>query len=129
MKLDVTDPQDRAILEAARSWGVSPSIFLGRPRDTGIPEWLEQDRQAALDLLAWESQLCPGCRFPLAETTDPKNEFLYVVPHPIRCHRCTAIDQAQDRYADRPSPSAQLMPVDLLPAALDDPEVVTEPVE
>lgn len=112
-ELDVTDPQDRAILEAARAWGVAPSIFLGRVRVDGVPEWLEQDRQAALDLLGWESQLCPGCRQPVAETTDPVNEERYVVPHPLRCHRCTAIDQAHDRYQDMHSPGALLLPVEL----------------
>jgi hypothetical protein len=128
MRLDVTDAGDRAVIEAARSWGVAPSILLGRQRTstttqwagttqtTHDAEWTDEDLGAALDLLAWEAALCPGCRYPLAETTAPENEERYFMPAEVRCHRCTASDQAQDRLQDRHSPSALLIPIELRPA-------------
>lgn len=138
---DVFDPQHRAVLEAARAWGVAPSIFMGRKRTSTITdwadarhfthdaEWTEEDRTAAIALARYESELCPGCRHPLAETTDARNEERYVVPHPIRCHRCTATEQAQERFQDWPTPSALLIPVELRPAVLDDAQVGAEPIQ
>lgn len=123
VKFDISDPAHRAVLEAARAWGVAPSIFLGRERTSSTsrwagtthsvhsPEWTDDDRTAALDLQAYEASLCPGCRHPVAETTAPEAEERYHVPHPIRCHRCTATEQAQERFQDMPSPGALLMPV------------------
>lgn len=113
MRLDVTDPGHRAVIVAARTWGVPPSIFLGRVRVDGVPEWLDEDRQAAFDLAAYEAELCPGCREPLAETTKPANEFLYRAELAGRCHRCTAADQLSTALQDRPSPSALLVSVTL----------------
>jgi hypothetical protein len=138
---DVFDPEHRAVLEAARAWGVPPSIFMGRQRTSTITdwagaqhfthdaEWTEEDRTAAVALARYEAELCPGCRHPLAETTDPANEERYVVPHPIRCHRCTATAQAQDRFEDMLTPSALLIPVELRPAVLDDAQVGAEPIQ
>jgi hypothetical protein len=111
--LDVTDPYDRAIVEAARAWAVPPSIFLGRVHLDGVPDWLEDDQRAALDLLAYEAQLCPGCKQPMAETTDPANEFRYVAEPPIRCHRCTTTSVASDAMQSNPHPSALFVPIRL----------------
>lgn len=77
------------------------------------PEWTEDDRQAALDLRGYEADLCPGCRHPLAETTDPGNEGRYVASLAVRCHRCTATDQASEASQSAPNPSALLIPVEL----------------
>jgi hypothetical protein len=63
---------------------------------TSAEEWTFDDRQAAMDLAVYESELCQGCGYPLEETTDPGNEFAYVADPPIRCHRCTASESAQD---------------------------------
>lgn len=126
MKFDVTDPDDRAVLEAARAWGVAPSVFLGYGRSVTEHQynalgqlvrsstssaWTDDDRTAALDLLAHEASLCPGCGHPVAETTAPEAEERYHVPYPIRCHRCTATEQAQVRFQDMPTPAALLLPV------------------
>jgi hypothetical protein len=139
--LNASNPQDRIVLEAARSWGVAPSILLGRARTsvtknwagttqtTHDAEWTQDDLQAALSLLMWEAALCPGCRHPLAETTAAENEERYVVPHPIRCHRCTATEQAQERFQDMLSPSALLIPVEFRPATVESPQVSAESVQ
>jgi len=141
VKFDITDPGHRGILETARSWGVPPSVFLGRrvrsliEEHDGVrtlvqePLWTEDDLQAALDLTGYEAGLCPGCKHPLSETTALENEERYFVPHPIRCHRCTATEQAQELFQDRPSASALLIPVELRPPVLDDTQVAAEPVQ
>lgn len=113
MALDVADPSHRAVIQAARAWGVPVTIFLGRVRVDGVPEWLEEDRKAALDLVAYEAALCPGCSHPLEETTDPGNEERYVAELAGRCHRCTASEQLSKTLQDRPSPSALLISVKL----------------
>lgn len=41
-------------------------------------------------LSEYEAELCPGCGGLLSETTDPGNEYAWVV-EAKRCHRCTAI--------------------------------------
>jgi hypothetical protein len=120
------DPALRAVLETARTWGVSPSRFMGRePHVTVVPlqdggwrhvrepEWTDEDRDMALALAAYESDLCPGCRHPLSETTRPEREELYVPAQPIRCWRCTAASIAGDAYAEERHASALLLQVDL----------------
>lgn len=107
---DVSDPHDRAILSVARTWGVSPSRFMGESKPqlvqhipngdsiiTETEEWTFDDRQAAMDLAVYESECCSGCGQPLAETSDPDKEFGYIAElPPVRCHRCTASELAQD---------------------------------
>lgn len=123
------DPGLRAALEAARAWGVSPSRFLGREPATAVmpalngsggwrfvrePEWLEEDRALALAFGIYEADLCPGCRHPLAETTDAAHEFAYRPGAPIRCHRCTVSSMAANAYAEQPHASALLLPIELV---------------
>jgi hypothetical protein len=104
MTWDPTNDLDRAILKTARSWGVSPSVLMGKvPVTTLIPvetggftvhresDWTQEDIQAAISLTTYESNACPGCGDQLSETTDPDNQFQYVADLPIRCHKCTAI--------------------------------------
>jgi hypothetical protein len=130
VQYDVEDPRVRQQLLVARAWGVPMSVFLGRVVDPalGIPQWLEADRQAAMDLAQYESELCPGCHQPLAETTLAENEFRYKPMLELRCHRCTTLDQVTNAMQSRPSPSALLIPIELRPA-LDEPEVDTKTVE
>lgn len=90
------------------------------------PEWDEQSRGLALALSEYEAGLCPSCRHPLAETTDPRHEDRYFTDEAVRCHRCTATDQASRRYAQSPSPGALLVPVEFRPPP---PEQRTEEVE
>lgn len=79
------------------------------------PEWDEDSRGLALALCEYEAGLCPGCRNPLAETTDPRHEDRYFTAEAVRCHRCTATDQASRRYEGSPSPAALLVPVEFRP--------------
>ena len=81
------DPTLRAVVKAARAWGVSPSRFLGSRPET--PEWTEQDRKLALALEEYEAGLCPGCQNPLDETSNPDHQDAYRPEPPIRCHYCT----------------------------------------
>lgn len=130
--MDLADnPGLRAELEAARSWGVSLRRFSGWEPDsvttyeydpdgrlvrtvtTVDPEWDGAERDNALALAAYEADLCPGCRRPMAETTDPANEARYVADAAIRCHCCTAQDSARKAYEESPSPSALFIPVHL----------------
>lgn len=80
------DPTLRAVVKAARAWGVSPSRFLGSRPET--PEWTDQDRELALALDEYEAGLCPGCQQPLDETSDPEHSDAYRPQEPIRCHYC-----------------------------------------
>jgi hypothetical protein len=121
--LDPNRPDDRAVLEAARSWGVPPSVFLGEDGPvthyqnnmagelvssyTESP-WRDDDQASAVALIQYEASLCAGCRTPLDETTAAEAEESYV-PSVIRCHRCTTIQQYQDTLQDRPTPGALLV--------------------
>jgi hypothetical protein len=114
MEWDIDDAGHRATLSAARSWGVSPSVFMGRELPAaGAPTWLQSDREAAVALLQYEAGLCPGCRYPLAETSAPENEFRFKPELPIRCFRCTAADAAMKPYESGPAPSALFIPIRL----------------
>jgi hypothetical protein len=125
MAWDVRNPQDRTVLETARSWGVSPSIFMGKRKVavteqigaqtvvTYSPDWTDEDRQAALELAVYEADLCPGCGHPTAETMAPENEFQYKAGLPYRCHRCTATEMAMKPYQEQEYSSALYVPVTL----------------
>lgn len=120
------DPQLRALVELARSWGVPPSVFAGRPlvtrflyedetgRLTSSEQelWTDDDRKLADELAEYEAGLCSGCRQPLEQTTDPGNEDAYWWSSAIRCHRCTALDQASGPYRDAPAPHALMIPIE-----------------
>jgi hypothetical protein len=111
------------VLEVARSWGVSPSVFLGRTLTTTYvydgadrivasdtaSAWTQEDRELAVAYGAWEADRCPGCNGQLTETTDPANEEMYDAGVQARCHRCTAIDIAQDAAQHAPRPTALLL--------------------
>lgn len=121
------DPALRAALETARAWGVSPRRFFGEDpavrleplgpgwRVVADPEWNDEDRALALALTGYEAGLCPGCRHPLEETTDPDNEFRYKAQTPVRCHRCTASSVASEaiQNSNYYHPDALLLPIEL----------------
>ena len=79
---------------------------------TSEAEWDDDARDAAVALAAYEADLCPGCRQPLAETTDPAREDRYTAGLAVRCHRCTATERAGEKYQDSPQPGALLIPVE-----------------
>lgn len=122
-----SDPGLRRALEAARSWGVSPSVFNGRQpvtryqhnhagqlvSSTTDPQWTEDDAQLAVALADWEADLCPGCNGSLAETTLAENEERYEAKVAARCHRCTASQQLQGTLQSRPTPGALLVSTEL----------------
>src|SRR3954468_9041312 len=131
-KLVASDAGLRAVLLAARAWGVSPRRFLGwEPSrhyahtyrdgrlvgtvETLETEWDDESRDLAMALAMWESDLCPQCRQPMSETTARENEGRYV-PHPaIRCHYCTASRAAGEQYHDSPQSEALFIPVTFQP--------------
>lgn len=125
------DPQLRALVEASRAWGISPKRMLGwEPKRTTVhehdlsgnlarsttttePEWDEEQRELVFAFLAWEAGLCPGGKHSLDETTKPENEGRYGWEPAVRCHYCTAADQASKAYEDSPSPNALFIPIQL----------------
>lgn len=90
-------------------------------------EWDDDSRGLALALAEYEAGLCPSCFQPLAETTDPAHEGRYHTGPAIRCHRCTATEQASHIYAESPAPGALMIPVDFEPPAT--PRAPTHPEE
>jgi hypothetical protein len=130
-----SDPLLRQAIEAARSWGVSPSRLLGAEVRTRLEygvgdkvaatvtssEWTAEDRELVFAFLAWEAALCPGCRHPLAETMAAENEERYRGKLEGRCHRCTALEIEQARHEKKDHPSALLLSVTLAePGGSDD---------
>jgi len=142
MTWDAEKPLDRAVLETARSWGVSPSRLLGaerksvtvythdasgrvvRAETTEEPEWTQEDMDGAFSLRKYEAGLCPNCKHPLSETADASHEFSYHAGLPIRCHRCTAQEIASEAYqnAKNPNPRSVFIPISLR-GEENDPEV------
>lgn len=112
------DPLERAVLRAARSWGVPPTRFMGRGARLDLtvterdqagrpvryvdarPEWTDDDRALALAIEAYEREICDGCGFPLQDTTDPLNEGRFVATGAIRCHGCLAQATAGAVYGE-----------------------------
>jgi hypothetical protein len=74
-------------------------VFLGRVVKRGEPLWTDEDRAWALALVMEEAEVCPGCGQPIAECTDPQNEFVYQATS-WRCHACTAKDAEAGKYRD-----------------------------
>lgn len=95
-------------------------------RDPGS-RWTEHDTSLAVALTVYEQSLCSGCGQPAHESmsadADPGNRdglWHYEVDLPVRCHACTALDEAAKPYQDVPAPSA----LRFLPVKIDDDEEV-----
>ena len=54
--------------------------------------WSDEDRQAALEWMEYERQLCGGCGMPRDESFDPANDDHYDA-EPFTCHACAARDR------------------------------------
>lgn len=93
------DSAARSELETARAWGVTPSVFAGRPVAEGEPLWLETDRALALALAAIEADACPGCGQPRTESMQPHAAYAYKAAA-LRCHGCAAIRTETARIDD-----------------------------
>jgi hypothetical protein len=66
------------------------------------PEWDEDTRDLVLGLDGVD--LCPACGGPAYLCQDPANEFKWQIPAPVRCHRKTALTQAQRRVTEQTNP-------------------------
>lgn len=84
-------------MEAARAWGVSPSVLLGRAVAPGEPAWTQEDTDLAQALLEVEAETCPGCGHSRAESMDMATEFEWEA-EPVKCHACAAMDRAAANY-------------------------------
>lgn len=122
----------RAVLKAARTWGVSPRRFMGwepqvtyghvyesgtgklmRTVVTTEPEWDDETRSLAMAFAMYEADLCPGCNQPMSETTKAEHDGAYVAGQAVRCHFCTVNHMASDMYSDAPQSQALFIPVHL----------------
>lgn len=127
------NPQLRALLQVARSWGVSPSRFSGHEPVTRTvytydvmgrvvssvtttePEWNDEDREMAFQLQEYEATLCSGCGESLKETSKRENEFEYVpASDPIRCHKCTRAGIESEKVHDSKLPQAQALHIPIV---------------
>lgn len=75
--------------------------------------WRDQDGLLAAALIEYEAGLCPGCGYPLAETTDPTSDphhpdgtHKYESPYPARCFACDALESRTKDYAEADNPRA-----------------------
>lgn len=66
------------------------------------PEWDEQSRAEAIQLIDLEADTCSGCGHPLSETTRPDAAGEYVAGLPARCHACDTLFHRQKDYVDVP---------------------------
>jgi hypothetical protein len=71
------------------------------------PVWDEQSRAEMIAMAVWEAQQCPLCGGPRAECQSAEADDAYDAV-PVRCHKSTAVGQAQRRYEDSPQPHALL---------------------
>lgn len=128
------DPTMRAVLKAARSWGVAPSTFLGRAARLDLavterdaagraaryvdarPAWDDDDRVLALALEDYERDVCGGCGYLLSDTTDKLNDGRFVARAAILCHACAAHASGAKAASDHEYPHALRIPVEFLPA-------------
>jgi hypothetical protein len=84
-------------VEAARAWGVSHSVLMGREVAPGGAAFLPQDTALAVALTQLEHDTCEGCGQPRSESMQSDNEFRYSA-EPIRCHGCATKARAADAY-------------------------------
>lgn len=86
-------------MEAARAWGVSPSVLAGRVVEPGEPVWTQEDTDIAVALTVIEATSCPGCGHPRDESFAPANEEAYKA-EALRCYACAARDRAAHKVSD-----------------------------
>lgn len=88
----IHQPETRLLVEAAKAWGVPPSVLGGRVVRPGEPEWLGSDTALAEALTMLEQYQCGGCGNDRRESMNPDNQFAYQV-EAVRCHACAARDR------------------------------------
>lgn len=75
---------------------------LVRSVTTHDAEWTAEDLAWAQAKHRNDADICPACRLPLSETTDPDNEGEYEAPLPVRCHSCTPLEHRKEEYRESP---------------------------
>lgn len=80
-------------MEAARAWGVPPSVLKGRVVAPGTSLWTPNDTALAVALQRLESLQCGGCGQDRRVSMDPASEFQYQA-EAMRCHACAARERA-----------------------------------
>ncbi|MFN2636912.1 MAG: hypothetical protein ABR585_07800 [Gemmatimonadaceae bacterium] len=90
---DVFDEQGNLLIKGDR---------VVRAVTTHDSEWTAEDLAYAQAHRRNELDTCPGCGFPLSETTDPENEGAYESPLPARCHACTPLEHRKFEYRESP---------------------------
>src|SRR5215216_750538 len=121
------DPTLRAVVKAARAWGISPSRFMGAKhvttheydvagrlvRSTETPEWTHEDREFAFALEAYEAGYCPGGEHLLAETSKPEYRDAFVADREgeVRCHFCTGKALVATSLEQRENSTGIILPV------------------
>jgi len=71
------------------------------------PEWDQDTRDLVLGHAAVD--LCPACGGPAFLCQDAEHQFDWEVPAPVRCHRTTALMQAQRRVTEETNPIPQAL--------------------
>ncbi|MEO5665518.1 MAG: hypothetical protein ABIR39_19810 [Nocardioides sp.] len=66
------------------------------------PEWDQETRDLALAHA--QVDLCPSCGGPAYLCQDPELQDSWRVPAPTRCHRSTALLQAQLKVTEKTNP-------------------------
>lgn len=86
----LSDPKDplRFKLEAARKWGIPPTVVL-QERTVSTREYTPQDLPYVFALEMFEAGLCPEGH-ELAETSKPEHEGAYRPDkdREVTCHKC-----------------------------------------
>ena len=68
------------------------------------PEWDERTRALVLGHATWKK--CPVCGGSAEYCQDPERQDDWLVPPPVRCHRTTALRQAQSKINETTNPHA-----------------------
>lgn len=71
------------------------------------PEWDEQTRELALAYDAVD--LCPRCGGPAYLCQDPELQDRWAVELPVRCHRTTALREAQKGVTEQTNPVVEAL--------------------
>jgi len=78
--------------------GIPHSIFMGRVREPGEPEWLPEDRAKALEWLVFDQTRCSGCGRHHHEWQDDNGKELRDLPFaptPVYCATCHMLEDAR----------------------------------
>ena len=89
----------RRAVEAARAWGVAPSVLAGRMPRPGEPAWTQDDADLAVALMEIEADTCPGCGWDRGVSMDAANELAFEA-EPVRCHACATRDRVARKSGD-----------------------------